>query len=63
MADSLKKLPKFDSWEQEERFWETHSSADYVFEDIPEEEHLRLNPRRKVRRRMRQAYLKNPFAA
>lgn len=54
---------KFSSWEQEERFWESHSGADYAFEDVPAEEHLRLKPRRTIRRRMREACLKNPFAA
>jgi hypothetical protein len=63
MAHDSKKLPKFPSWEQEERFWETHSTADYAFEEVPPEEYLRLNPRRKTRRRMREAHLKNPFAA
>ena len=59
----LKKLPKFTSWQQEEQFWETHSTADYVFAEVPAEAHLRLNPRRTVRRRMRAVRLKNPFAA
>lgn len=63
MARTLKKLPKFASWEQEEKFWETHSTADYVFEDVPLEEHLRLHPHRKVHRHMREVQLKNPFAA
>ena len=63
MAHGSKKLPKFVSWEQEEEFWEIHSTADYPFEDVPPEEHLRLNPQRKARRRMREAQLKNPFAA
>ena len=63
MALSLKKPPKFTSWEQEERFWETHSSADFTFEDVPKEEHLRLNPQRGMRRRVREVQFKNPFAA
>lgn len=63
MARGSKKFPEFTSWEGEEKFWETHSTADYPFEDVPPEEHLRLNPRRRTRRRMREASLKNPFAA
>ncbi len=63
MARDSKKLPKFASWEQEEKFWETHSTAEYAFEDVPPEEQVRLNPHRKIRRRMRQAQLTNPFAA
>jgi hypothetical protein len=63
MARALKKIPKFALWEQEERFWETHSGADHVFEEVPPEEQLRLNPQRKSRRRMREVHLNNPFAA
>lgn len=63
MVRALKKIPKFASWEQEEQFWETHKRADYAFEDVPPEEHIRLNPQRKFRRHMREAQLKNPFAA
>jgi hypothetical protein len=63
MVHSSKKFPEFASWEKEEKFWETHSTVDYPFEDIPPEEHLRLNPRRRTRRRMREVSLKNPFAA
>jgi hypothetical protein len=63
MARALKKLPKFASWEQEEQFWERQSGADYAFEEVPPEEHLQLNPQRRSRRRMREAQLKNPFAA
>ena len=63
MVRGLKKLPKFASWEQEEHFWETHSSVGYDFEKVAPEEHLRLNPQRKVSRRSREVYLKNPFAA
>ena len=63
MARGLKKVPKFASWEEEEQFWETHSTADYEFKDVAPEEHLRLNPQRKVRRRVREVHLKNPFAA
>lgn len=63
MARALKRIPKFVNWEQEERFWENHSSADYAFTDVPSEEHIRLNPRRRTHRRMREAQLKNPFAA
>jgi hypothetical protein len=63
MGRTLKKFPKFVSWEQEEQFWETHSGADYAFEDVPPEEQIRLNPQRRSRRRMREAQLKNPFAA
>ena len=56
MARTLKKLPKFASWEQEEKFWETHSTADYVFEDVPPEEHLLIvissdSPSRKAKTR------------
>ena len=63
MARDSKKFPKFPAWEKEEKFWETHSTVDYPFVDVPPEEHLRLNPRRRTRRGMREAYLKNPFAA
>ena len=63
MARGLKELPKFASWEQEEKFWETHSTADYAFADIPQREYLRLNPRRKIHRRMSEVQLNNPFAA
>lgn len=63
MARGLKKLPKFASWQQEEKFWETRSTVDYAFEDVPPEEHLRLDPRRPIRQRMRAVRLKNPFAA
>lgn len=59
----LKKVPKFIDWEQEERFWENHDSADYAFTDVPPDEYVRLSPRRKARRRMREVQLKNPFAA
>ena len=63
MVRGLKKLPKFASWEQEEHFWETHSTSGYHFEEVALEEHLRLNPQRKVRRRVREVHFKNPFAA
>ena len=63
MEHGSKKLPKFASWEQEEKFWETNSTTDYAFEDVPQEEHLQLNPQRRTRRCMREAHLKNPFAA
>ena len=63
MVRGLKKLPKFASWEQEERFWETHSTTAYDFEEVPPEEHLCFNPQRKVRRRLRAVHFKNPFAA
>ena len=63
MEHGSKSLPKFSSWEEEEKFWETHSTADYIFEDVPQEEYLRLSPQRKMRRRMREVQLKNPFAA
>lgn len=63
MARALKKVPKFASWEQEEQFWETHSRANYAFEDVSPKEHIRLNPQRRSRRRMRETQLKNPFAA
>lgn len=63
MARGSKNLPKFASWEEEEKFWETHSSVDYIFEDVPQEEHLRLSPHRKMHRHMREVQLKNPFAA
>jgi hypothetical protein len=63
MGRDSKKLPKFASWEQEEKFWEIHSTADYTFEDVPPEEHLRLDPQRRTRRRIREVCLKNPFAA
>ena len=63
MVRGSKKFPKFPSWEEEERFWETHSTADYPFEEIPKEEQIRLPPQRKTRRRLREVHLKNPFAA
>lgn len=63
MARALKKIPRFASWEQEEQFWETHSRADYAFEDVPPQEYIRLNLQRRPRRHMREAQLKNPFAA
>ena len=63
MARGLKKVPKFVSWEQEEQFWETHSTAGYHFEEVAPAAHLRLNPQRKVRRRIREVHFKNPFAA
>ncbi len=62
MARILKKIPNFASWEEEENFWETHSTADYAFENVPPEERLRLPPRWKFRRRIREIRLANPFA-
>ncbi len=42
VARILKTIPEFPSWEQEEEFWETHSTADYAFEDVPAEDRLLL---------------------
>jgi hypothetical protein len=63
MARALKNPPKFPSWEKEEQFWETHSTAEFNFEEVPQEEYLRLHPQRKVHRQVREIQLKNPFAA